>query len=162
MQWDHLNRSMDAYPNWVGACKYVVDDRCGHVCNPFYCLCPSPHKAPYIGNFPLFDPLAVLEGSLSDYARLFWSLIASKSFKREQKPFVRVRLLINWCSSQLDGVQSSTSWTTVLDMYAIHRTKLHTLVTFACLILLQCLKGQFLTARGSSGHCLFISPCTIV
>ncbi|KAG2068884.1 hypothetical protein BDR04DRAFT_973814, partial [Suillus decipiens] len=41
--------------------------------------------------------------------------------------------------------------------YALHCTKLHSLVTFAALILLQWLKVCFLTAQGSSGHHLFIS-----
>ncbi|KZP29093.1 hypothetical protein FIBSPDRAFT_992030, partial [Athelia psychrophila] len=41
--------------------------------------------------------------------------------------------------------------------YAFHRTKLHAAVTFAALVLLQRLKARFPTARGSSGHRLFIS-----
>ena len=41
--------------------------------------------------------------------------------------------------------------------YALHRTKLHTSVTFAALVLLQRLKARFPTARGSSGHRLFVS-----
>ncbi|KAG1716490.1 hypothetical protein ID866_694 [Astraeus odoratus] len=41
--------------------------------------------------------------------------------------------------------------------YALHRTKLHPSVTFAALVLLQRLKARFPTARGSSGHRLFIS-----
>ena len=41
--------------------------------------------------------------------------------------------------------------------YALHRTKLHSSVTFAALVLLQRLKARFPTARGSSGHRLFIS-----
>jgi Cyclin, N-terminal domain len=41
--------------------------------------------------------------------------------------------------------------------YALHRTKLHSSVTFASLALLQQLKARFPTARGSSGHRLFIS-----
>ncbi|KAF8434992.1 hypothetical protein L210DRAFT_3409429 [Boletus edulis BED1] len=41
--------------------------------------------------------------------------------------------------------------------YALHRTKLHVSVTFAALVLLQRLKARFPTARGSSGHRLFIS-----
>ena len=36
--------------------------------------------------------------------------------------------------------------------YALHRTRLHTSVTFAALYLLQRLKARFLTARSSSGH----------
>jgi hypothetical protein len=45
--------------------------------------------------------------------------------------------------------------------YALHRTKLHSSVTFAALILLQRLKARFPTARGSSGHRLFISAFMI-
>ncbi|RDB25261.1 PHO85 cyclin-2 [Hypsizygus marmoreus] len=45
--------------------------------------------------------------------------------------------------------------------YALHRTKLHESVTFAALILLQRLKARFPTARGSSGHRLFISAFMI-
>ncbi|TEB16910.1 cyclin-like protein, partial [Coprinellus micaceus] len=45
--------------------------------------------------------------------------------------------------------------------YALHRTKLHPSVTFAALILLQRLKARFPTARGSSGHRLFISAFMI-
>ncbi|KZP27605.1 hypothetical protein FIBSPDRAFT_710041, partial [Athelia psychrophila] len=45
--------------------------------------------------------------------------------------------------------------------YALHRTKLHTAVTFAALVLLQRLKARFPTARGSSGHRLFISAFMI-
>ncbi|KIJ15514.1 hypothetical protein PAXINDRAFT_77274 [Paxillus involutus ATCC 200175] len=41
--------------------------------------------------------------------------------------------------------------------YALHRTKLHASVTFAALVLLQRLKARFPTARGSSGHRLFVS-----
>ena len=44
--------------------------------------------------------------------------------------------------------------------YALHRTKLHTSVTFAAL-LLQRLKASLPTARGSSGHRLFISAFMI-
>ena len=43
----------------------------------------------------------------------------------------------------------------------IHRTKLHSSVTFAPLVLLQRLKARFPTARGSSGHRLFISAFMI-
>jgi len=45
--------------------------------------------------------------------------------------------------------------------YAIHRTKLHPSVTFAALALLQRLKARFPSARGSSGHRLFISAYMI-
>ncbi|KAJ3868293.1 MAG: hypothetical protein NXY57DRAFT_34611 [Lentinula lateritia] len=45
--------------------------------------------------------------------------------------------------------------------YAFHRTKLHESVTFAALALLQRLKARFPTARGSSGHRLFISAFMI-
>lgn len=45
--------------------------------------------------------------------------------------------------------------------YALHRTKLHQLVTFAALILLQWLKARYPTARGSSRHQLFISAFMI-
>ncbi|KAK0460949.1 uncharacterized protein EV420DRAFT_1529340 [Desarmillaria tabescens] len=45
--------------------------------------------------------------------------------------------------------------------YAFHRTKLHPSVTFAALILLQRLKARFPTARGSSGHRLFLSAFMI-
>jgi hypothetical protein len=41
-----------------------------------------------------------------------------------------------------------------------HRTKLHPSV--AVLVLLQCLKTCFSTARGSSGHQLFVSAFTLV
>ncbi|KAF9485996.1 hypothetical protein BDN70DRAFT_870484 [Pholiota conissans] len=45
--------------------------------------------------------------------------------------------------------------------YALHRTKLHPAVTFAALVLLQRLKARFPSARGSSGHRLFISAYMI-
>ncbi|KAF9039420.1 hypothetical protein BDZ89DRAFT_1090436 [Hymenopellis radicata] len=45
--------------------------------------------------------------------------------------------------------------------YAFHRTKLANAVTFAALILLQRLKARFPTARGSSGHRLFLSAFMI-
>ncbi|KZP05161.1 hypothetical protein FIBSPDRAFT_967529 [Athelia psychrophila] len=45
--------------------------------------------------------------------------------------------------------------------YALHRTKLHTAVTFAALVLLQRLKARLPTARGPSGHRLFISAFVI-
>jgi hypothetical protein len=41
--------------------------------------------------------------------------------------------------------------------YALHRTKLHSSVAITALILLNRLKIRFPTARGSSGHRLFIS-----
>ncbi|KAG2112745.1 hypothetical protein BD769DRAFT_1364408, partial [Suillus cothurnatus] len=41
--------------------------------------------------------------------------------------------------------------------YTLHHTKLHSLVTFAAFVLLQQLKVRFPTARGSSGHHLFVS-----
>lgn len=46
-------------------------------------------------------------------------------------------------------------------VYALHRTKLDSSVTFAALVLLQRLKARFPTARGSSVHCLFISAFMI-
>ncbi|KAI0640822.1 hypothetical protein C8Q79DRAFT_921090 [Trametes meyenii] len=45
--------------------------------------------------------------------------------------------------------------------YALHRTRLHTSVTFAALYLLQRLKSRFPAAWGSSGHRLFISAFMI-
>ena len=45
--------------------------------------------------------------------------------------------------------------------YALHRMKLHSLVTFAALVLLQQLKARFPTACGSLGHHLFISAFMI-
>ncbi|ETW74966.1 hypothetical protein HETIRDRAFT_242837, partial [Heterobasidion irregulare TC 32-1] len=45
--------------------------------------------------------------------------------------------------------------------YALHRTRLHTAVTFASLYLLQRLKARFPAAKGSSGHRLFISAFMI-
>ncbi|EIW87372.1 hypothetical protein CONPUDRAFT_149403 [Coniophora puteana RWD-64-598 SS2] len=45
--------------------------------------------------------------------------------------------------------------------HALHRTKLHACVTFAALALLQRLKARFSTARGSSGHRLFVSTSLI-
>ncbi|KAI0056512.1 hypothetical protein BV25DRAFT_1813916, partial [Artomyces pyxidatus] len=45
--------------------------------------------------------------------------------------------------------------------YALHRTRLHTSVTFAVLYLLQRLKARFPAAKGSSGHRLFISAFMI-
>ncbi|KAG6837079.1 hypothetical protein H0H93_015347 [Arthromyces matolae] len=45
--------------------------------------------------------------------------------------------------------------------YGLHRTKLPLCVTFASLILLQRLKARFPTARGSSGHRLWISAFMI-
>ncbi|OJT02146.1 hypothetical protein TRAPUB_7389 [Trametes pubescens] len=41
--------------------------------------------------------------------------------------------------------------------YTLHRTRLHTSVTFAVLYLLQRLNARFPAACGSSGHHLFIS-----
>ncbi|KAI1791234.1 cyclin-like protein [Ganoderma leucocontextum] len=41
--------------------------------------------------------------------------------------------------------------------YALHRARLHSCVTFAALYLLQRLKARFPTAKGTSGHRLFIS-----
>ena len=40
--------------------------------------------------------------------------------------------------------------------YALYETNLHSSVTFVALVLLQHLKGCFLTTRGSSGHHFFI------
>ncbi|KAF8633442.1 hypothetical protein AX17_004612 [Amanita inopinata Kibby_2008] len=45
--------------------------------------------------------------------------------------------------------------------YALHRTKLHASVVIAGLILLQRLKARFPSAKGSSGHRLFISAYMI-
>lgn len=45
--------------------------------------------------------------------------------------------------------------------YALHRTRLPSVVTFAALLLLQRLKTRFPAARGSSGHRLFISAFMI-
>jgi len=45
--------------------------------------------------------------------------------------------------------------------YALHRTKLHQCVSIAALVLLQRLKARFPTARGSSGHRLYISAFMI-
>ncbi|KDR76628.1 hypothetical protein GALMADRAFT_96375 [Galerina marginata CBS 339.88] len=45
--------------------------------------------------------------------------------------------------------------------YALYRTKLHSAVTFTALLLLQRLKTRFPSARGSSGHRLFISAFMI-
>lgn len=45
--------------------------------------------------------------------------------------------------------------------YALHRTKLHSAVTFSALVLLQRLKARFPSARGSSGHKLFITALMI-
>ncbi|KAL0954391.1 hypothetical protein HGRIS_003375 [Hohenbuehelia grisea] len=46
-------------------------------------------------------------------------------------------------------------------VYALHRAKLHTSIPFAALILLLRLKECFPTARGCSGHRLFISALMI-
>ncbi|KAI9508822.1 hypothetical protein F5148DRAFT_979263 [Russula earlei] len=57
-------------------------------------------------------------------------------------------------------VPPSTTPTPRLDhfiAYALHRTRLHSSVTFAALYLLQRLKARFPAAKGSSGHRLFIS-----
>jgi hypothetical protein len=54
----------------------------------------------------------------------------------------------------------STNPTPRLDhfiVYALHRTRLHSSVTFAALYLLQRLKARFPAAMGSFGHRLFIS-----
>ncbi|KDQ07966.1 hypothetical protein BOTBODRAFT_38408, partial [Botryobasidium botryosum FD-172 SS1] len=45
--------------------------------------------------------------------------------------------------------------------HLLHRTRLHSSVTFATLFLLNCLKRCFPAARGSSGHRLFISAFMI-
>ncbi|TEB22122.1 hypothetical protein FA13DRAFT_1612688, partial [Coprinellus micaceus] len=45
--------------------------------------------------------------------------------------------------------------------YALHRTKLHPSVTFAALMLLQCLKTRFPDRKSLSGHRLFISALMI-
>jgi hypothetical protein len=42
-------------------------------------------------------------------------------------------------------------------VHVLHRTKLHSSVTFAALVLFQRLKAHFPTARESSGHFLFVS-----
>ena len=42
-------------------------------------------------------------------------------------------------------------------VYALHWTKLHPLVTFVALVLLQWLKARFPTTQGSLGHRLFVS-----
>jgi hypothetical protein len=54
----------------------------------------------------------------------------------------------------------STTQTLRLDhfiAYALHRTQLHSSMTFATLYLLQRLKARLPAAKGSSGHRLFIS-----
>ena len=58
----------------------------------------------------------------------------------------------------------SSSGTAPLDLphfiaYALHRTRLTSSVTFAALYLLQRLRPQFIAARSSSGHRLFLSDC---
>ena len=45
--------------------------------------------------------------------------------------------------------------------YALHRTKLHSSVTFVALVLLQHLKAHFTTAHRSSSHHLFLPTFTI-
>jgi hypothetical protein len=45
--------------------------------------------------------------------------------------------------------------------YALHRTRLPSIVTFAALLLLQRLKMRFPNARGSCGHRLFLSAFMI-
>jgi hypothetical protein len=45
--------------------------------------------------------------------------------------------------------------------YALHRTRMHTSVTFTTLYMLLRLKSRFPTARGSSGHNLFLSAFMI-
>ena len=45
--------------------------------------------------------------------------------------------------------------------YALHRTKSHSFVSFAALVLLQRLKAQFPNNHGSSGHQRYISAFTI-
>jgi hypothetical protein len=45
--------------------------------------------------------------------------------------------------------------------HALQRTKLHSSVAFAALVLLQQLKAWFPTACGSSGHWLYISAFMI-
>lgn len=45
--------------------------------------------------------------------------------------------------------------------YALHRTRLHSSVTFCALYLLSRLKNRFPAARGSSGHRLYISAFMI-
>jgi hypothetical protein len=54
----------------------------------------------------------------------------------------------------------STTQTLRLDhfiAYALHRTQLHSSMTFPALYLLQSLKARFPAAKWSSGHRLFIS-----
>jgi len=52
---------------------------------------------------------------------------------------------------------TQTPWLEHFIAYALHRTWLHTSVTFAVLYLLQRLKARFPAVKGSSGHRLFIS-----
>ena len=66
------------------------------------------------------------------------------------------------CPSSPSG--PSTSPTPRLEHFiahALHRTRLNISVTFAALYLLQRLKARFPTAKGSSGHRLFISAFMI-
>ncbi|KAG6864498.1 hypothetical protein C0991_009093 [Blastosporella zonata] len=61
----------------------------------------------------------------------------------------------------LGGAPTKQASLAVFIAYGLHRTKLPLCVTFASLILLQRLKARFPTAKGSSGHRLWISAFMI-
>ncbi|KAG6920192.1 hypothetical protein DXG01_004961 [Tephrocybe rancida] len=65
------------------------------------------------------------------------------------------------CPDQAAPTPTKHSSLAVFIAYGLHRTKLPLCVTFASLILLQRLKARFPTARGSSGHRLWISAFMI-
>ncbi|KAK7472472.1 hypothetical protein VKT23_000587 [Stygiomarasmius scandens] len=65
------------------------------------------------------------------------------------------------CPEYPPSITHSQAKLPIFIAYALHRTKLHPSVTFASLVLLQRLKARFPTARGSSGHRLFISAFMI-
>jgi len=63
------------------------------------------------------------------------------------------------CPNPLVWHATLTTCTPQLPLHRLHPLldTLHQLVTFVALYLLQCLKAHFPVAKGSSGHCLFIS-----
>ncbi|KAG6813515.1 hypothetical protein H0H92_010220 [Tricholoma furcatifolium] len=65
------------------------------------------------------------------------------------------------CPDHIHPTTQKASSLAVFIAYGLHRTKLPKCVTFASLILLQRLKARFPTARGSSGHRLWISAFMI-
>ncbi|KAF5360311.1 hypothetical protein D9758_009129 [Tetrapyrgos nigripes] len=65
------------------------------------------------------------------------------------------------CPETPASVTHSQTKLPIFIAYALHRTKLHSSVVFASLVLLQRLKARFPTTRGHSGHRLFLTAFMI-